>query len=202
MSIVYGLPQNLAHVDDPYQSLLTETAKRNIMGLYNSMTDSVLAGTVTVTEGHNHSETANTVLDWMQLGSWRTVEGQDTTDITTRGSVKVEYHVLTRLGFFPLVVPQGKTTIIPRARVATTGGKSISIAYDYRAPTNLAGVAVAGGTMSNLGVNTSNGWIAGSSADVSAIALTGGLRVVYMYMEVIYSTGSHGHLYEVQVAFV
>lgn len=202
MSIIYGLPQNLAHADDPYQSLLTETAKRNIMGLYESMTDSALVSTVTVTAGHDHTESTNTVLDWMQIGSWRTVEGLDTTDITTRGATRIEQHSLTLLGYVPLVVPQGRTTIIPRARMLTTGGKTMSLTIDYMAPSNLAAASVAGGVLSNAGVNTSNGWVVGASADVSSIALTSGLRVVYMRLQVIYSAGSHGHLYEVQVAFV
>ena len=202
MSIVYGMPQNLAHADDPYQSLLTEAAKRNAMGLYESMTDSVLVGTVTVTEGHNHSESTNTVLTWMQLGSWRTAEGIDLTDATTRTSTHIDNHVIELLGYMPIVVPQGRTTIIPRARMSTTGGKTMTLTIDYMAPSTLTSVAVAGGTITNGTTNTSNGWLAGSSADVSTIALTGSLRVVYMRVQCEYSSGSHGHLYEVQVAFV
>jgi len=202
MSLLYGMPQNLAHADDPYQSLLTETAKRNAMALYESMTDSVLAGTVTVTEGHNHSESSNTVLTWMQLGSWRTAEGLDTTDVTTPSATHIDNHVIEVLGYMPLVVPQGRTTIIPRARVATTSNKTMTLTIDYMAPSTLTTVGVAGGTITNGTTNTSNGWIVGSSADVSTIALTGSLRVVYMRVQAQYSSGSHGHLYEVQVAFV
>lgn len=202
MSIVYGMPQNLAHADDPYQSLLTEAAKRNAMALYESMTDSVLAGTVTVTEGHNHSESTNTVLTWMQLGSWRTAEGLDTTDATTRSSTHIDNHVIELLGYMPLVVPQGRTTIIPRARMATTGGKTMTLTIDYMAPSALTAAAVAGGTITNGVTNISNGWLVGSAANVSGIALTSGLRVVYMRVQAQYSSGSHGHLYEVQVAFV
>lgn len=202
MSLLYGMPQNLAHADDPYQSLLTEAAKRNAMALYESMTDSVLVGTVNVTEGHNHSESTNTVLTWMQLGSWRTTEGYDTSDATTRTATRIDNHIIELLGYMPLVVPQGRTTIIPRARMATTGGKTMTLTIDYMAPSTLTLVGVAGGTITNAAVDTTNGWIVGSSADVSPIALTSGLRVVYMRLQSQYSSGSHGHLYEVQVAFV
>ena len=202
MSILYGLPQNLAHADDPYQSLLTETAKRNAMALYESMTGSVLAGTVTITEGHNHSEGSGTVLTWMQLGSWRTTEGLDTTNNTTRSAARIDNHITELLGYMPLVVPQGRTTIIPRARVATTNNKTMTLTIDYMAPTALASAAVAGGTITNGTTDTDNGWLVGSSADVSTITLTGSLRVVYMRVRAEYSSGSHGHLYEVQVAFV
>ena len=202
MPILYGLPQNLAHADDPYQSLLTETAKRNAAALYESLVDSALVGTVPVSGGHTHTETSNTVMTWMQLGTVMTAEGYDTTDLTTRGATKVASHIPEVLGFVAMVVPQGRTTIVPRARVTTTGGKTITITIDYMAPSNLNAVAVAGGTITNAGVDTTNGWIVGSSADVSGIALTGGLRLVYVRIETSYSTGNHGHLFEVQVGYV
>jgi hypothetical protein len=202
MAILYGLPQNLAHTDDPYQSLLTEIAKRNAIAQYQSLVDASLVGTIAVTGGHDHTETANTVLDWMQLGTWPTVEGVDTTDQSTRGAVRVDTHIARQLGFLPVIVPQGKTTIIPRARMTTTGGKTMTVTIDYMAPSNLNTVAVAGGTITNGGVNTTNGWIVGSSADVSGIALTNGLRLVYVSVQTAYSFGSHGHLFEIQVTYV
>ena len=202
MAILYGLPQNLAHADDPYQSLLTEAAKRNAMSLYKALVDDDLIRTEIVLGGHTHTETSNTVMTWMQLGTFMAAEGYDTTDLTTRGATKVASHIPEVLGFVAMVVPQGRTTIVPRARVTTTGGKSITVTIDYMAPSNLNAVAVAGGTITNAGVDTTNGWIVGSSADVSGIALTGGLRLVYVRIETSYSTGNHGHLFEVQVGYV
>lgn len=202
MPIVYGLPTNLAHADDPYQSLLTELANSNAKALYESMTDSALVDNTIISGGHNHSESTNTVLTWMQLGSWRTAEGLDTSDTTTRTSTRIDNHVIELLGYMPLVVPQGRTVIIPRARMSTTGGKTMTLTISYMAPASLATVALSGGTISNGTTNTDNGWIQGSSSDVSAIGLTGGLRIVYVRVQAQYSSGSHGHVYEVQVAFV
>lgn len=202
MPIVYGLPTNLAHADDPYQSLLTELANSNAKALYESMTDSALVDNTIIYAGHNHSESTNTVLTWMQLGSWRTAEGLDTSDTTTRTSTRIDNHLIELLGYMPLVVPQGRTVIIPRARMSTTGGKTMTLTISYMAPSALATVALSGGTISNGTTNTDNSWIQGSSSDVSAIGLTGGLRIVYVQVQAQYSSGSHGHVYEVQVAFV
>lgn len=64
-----GWPKNIGHATAPHQAMIARFAQLAAEVLSLSATGEVLTADLVVTEGHQHN-TAGTVIEWRQLGSW------------------------------------------------------------------------------------------------------------------------------------
>jgi hypothetical protein len=109
---VWGFPPNLAHGDDPYQSLIPYLAAKNADGLAYSLTGARLDADLSVTEGHAH-DTEETLLDWIQIASC--VLRADRGSLDEAGAV-FSTDTDSRLALTLARVPDGATEIWARVK--------------------------------------------------------------------------------------
>jgi hypothetical protein len=188
---VYGLPGNLAHVDDVYQSLLPWLAGENAKALSLSLDNTTLDTTRTITAGHDHTDAAyHDGLTWMQLGSWQAVSSQGLT--ANRPGLVVSATSDTDYFFGAVVLPSGLRYVVPRIRYSTAGSTVyLTARVRFYAPSALFTVSVDGGQVSgNTATSDLDGWLEGGASDVSGIATTNSRRVVYVKLSASVNTST------------
>jgi hypothetical protein len=194
---LYGIPPNLAHADDTYQSLLPYAAGENAKALHRSLYHDDLDTTATITAGHGHTEAAHHAgLSWIQAASWRT---PTTSSIATnRPGVEVSSTSFLDYAFVGFVLPSGLRYVVPRVRFSgASSSVYLTVWLRWYDPADV-NTEVADGELScNTATAGLDGWVEGGRVDLSGVATTNSRRLVYLRVSAKVNT-STADLCEVQ----
>lgn len=197
MSDITTLPFNIAMQDSPFDAFFLANYRDSQSAQLLSIDDTVLSGTINVTQGHKHTGGANQVLEWLQLGSWRISTSLDTAELA---SARIDTTVDKQVLWAAFVLPSGVDNVFAAIRVDTQT-RNVIATFDFYAPTNLA-TSLATSTITCAHPITDSWTVAASSVNLSAIPTTSGLRLVYFGVQARMATaGNHAHLFEVQIGY-
>lgn len=200
MPTLYGMPIDIGHTDDSYSTLYPMIGRETAEGLVLALDDQVLSGTLTVTEGHHHRDTAAKGLSWLQVGSYRTADATTRNDELRITGMHIDHGDPAKVAcIVPLVIPDGSTTVTPAVRVIVPSPAHLTVTFAYDPPSTIGSGTIAGGSIT-IPHATTDSWHAGAATSLAAVGLTDGYLIAYLRVtvEIIIGTGS-AYLLEVQV---
>jgi hypothetical protein len=174
-----------------FDSLLALQSLDNTRSLYYALSGTETDGTPAApSAGHAH-DTANTELNWMQVGSWRTATLLDSDRYLAR---VVNETSATQIALAGFILPPGSTTVTPRAHVVVPNGTTLTLLYEFFTPAGLNGAASASVTLTKAGPwddgDEGPAWFNGSNVDLSGLAETDGKRIVYVRVKASVDTAT------------
>jgi hypothetical protein len=201
MPTLYGMPIDIGHTDDSYSTLYPMIGRDTAASLVLALDDQVLSGTLTVTEGHHHRDTAAKGLSWLQVGSYRTADATVRNDELKITGMHIDHKDPAKVAcIVPLVIPDGSTTVTPAVRVIVPNPAHLTVTFDYDPPATIGSGTIAGGSITIPHTETDS-WHAGAATSLAAVGLTDGYLIAYLRVTVEVTVGgsSSAYLLEVQV---
>ena len=138
MPTLYGMPIDIGHTDDSYSTLYPMIGRDTAASLVLALDDQVLSGTLTVTEGHHHRDTAAKGLSWLQVGSYRTADATVRNDELKITGMHIDHGDPAKVAcIVPLVIPDGSTTVTPAVRVIVPNPAHLTVTFAYDPPATI-----------------------------------------------------------------